>query len=137
MDPKELSARLCEIADRIDASKQPDRTLVASALRETLAAVERSKDKEKGKKKIDKKNVDSSTASSMHMGLLEKYKDFHDTGANLMGFRDFVVDGVPVDMGGDVAAAQKECAKAFDGLDAALRNARSAYSQLMAVLARY
>ena len=136
MDPKELSARLNAIADGIDASKQPSRELVASALRDTIAAVERSKDKEKGKKKIDKKDVDSSTAATMHMGLLDKYKDFHDTGANLLGFRS-LVDGVPETSPKDVLAAQQECTAAFDALDTALKNARACYSRLMAALAQY
>ena len=51
MDPKEVSSRLNDIADRIDASKNPSRVLIASALRDTIAAVERNKDKEKKKKK--------------------------------------------------------------------------------------
>lgn len=139
MDPKGMSARLNTIADGIDASKNPSRALVASALRDTIAAMERSRDKEKKKdreKKISKKDVDASTASDMHLGLLEKYKDFHDTGANLLGFRN-VIDGVPENSPSDVIAAQKECAKAFDALDSALRNARSCYSHLMATLAAY
>lgn len=139
MDPKELSSHLNGIADKIDASKQPSRELVAAALRDTIAAVERNKDraKKKEKGKINKKDVDASTASSMHMGLLEKYKDFHDTGANLMGFRNVVVDGIPEDSPNDVMAARKECAAAFDALDQALKNARACYSRLMASLAAY
>lgn len=140
MEPKDLSAQLVSIADRIDASENPSKTLVAAAIRDVIAAVERSRDKEKGKekgKKINKKDVDSSTAASMHMGLLEKYKDFHDTGANLLGFRNIVVDGIPEDSPNDVMAARKECAAAFDALDQAMKNARACYSRLMASLAAY
>lgn len=136
MDPKELSSHLKNIADGIDASKAPSRERVAAVLRDTIAAVERNKDKAK-KKKINKKDVDSSTAASMHMGLLEKYRDFHDTGENLLGFRNVVIDGIPENSPNDVVAAQKECTKAFNDLDVALRNARSAYSHLMASLAKY
>ena len=139
MDPKEVSSRLNDIADKIDASKNPSRVLVASALRDTIAAVERNKDKEKGKnkkKEINRKDVDSSTASAMHMGLLEKYKDFHDTGANLLGYRN-LIDGIPENAQKDVLTAQRECSAAFDALDQALKNARAAYSRLMASLAQY
>ena len=137
MDPKEVSSRLNDIADRIDASKNPSRVLIASALRDTIAAVERNKDKEKKKKKeINRKDVDSSTASAMHMGLLEKYKDFHDTGANLLGYRS-LIDGIPDNAQKDVLTAQRECSAAFDALDQALKNARAAYSRLMASLAQY
>jgi hypothetical protein len=134
MDPKELSSYLNEIADKVDASKQPSRKLVAAALCDVIAAVERNKDRAKKKGKINKKDVDASTAASMHMSLLEKYKNFHDTGTNLMGFKN-VVEGIPENSPNDVVAAQKECAKAFNELDAALRNARNAYSHLMASLA--
>lgn len=138
MDPKELSARLNEIADKIDASKNPSRTMVAAAIREVIAAVKRNKDEDKKERKINKKkDVDPSTAANMHMGLLEKYKDFHDTGANLLGFRNIVVDGVPDDSPGDVLTARKECAAAFDALDQAMKNARACYSRLMASLAAY
>ena len=138
MDPKEFSALINAIADKIDASKQPSRALVATAIRDAIAAVERGKDKDKKKeKKEGKKDVDTSTAASMHMGLLEKYKDFHNTGENLLGYRNVVTDGIPENSPNDVLASQKECTKAFDQLDAALRNARSCYSQLMSVLARY
>jgi hypothetical protein len=137
MDPKEFSVLLNAIADRIDASKQPSRTMVAAAIRDAIAAVERSKDKDKKKdKKIDKKNVDSSTAATMHMGLLDKYKEFHDTGANLMGYRN-LIDAVPESCPKDVMSSQQECAAAFDALDTALKNARSCYSRLMASLAAY
>jgi hypothetical protein len=138
MEPNDISARIKLVADKIDASEHPSRALVASAIREIIAAMERSKDKEKTKnkgKKINKKDVDSNTAASMHMGLLERYKDFHDTGSNLLGFRNVVVDVIPEDFPNDVLTARKECAAAFDALDIALRNARASYSRLMASLA--
>ena len=72
----------------------------------------------------------------MHMGLLEKYKDFHDTGANLLGYRS-LIDGIPDNAQKDVLTAQRECSAAFDALDQALKNARAAYSRLMASLAQY
>lgn len=137
MEPREASAQIVSIADRIDSSKNPSRALVAAAIREVIAAVERGKDKEKSKgKKINKKDVDASTASAMHMGLLEKYRDFHDQGNSLMGFRT-IVDGIPDDSAGDVLAARKECAKAWAELESAVRNCRGAYSSLMAALSRY
>jgi t-SNARE complex subunit (syntaxin) len=71
----------------------------------------------------------------MHMGLLERYKEFHDTGANLLGFRNVVVDGIPEDSPNDVLTARKECAAAFDALDQAMKSARASYSRLMASLA--
>lgn len=134
--PEDLSARLISVADRIDASERPSKELVASELRQIVAAVEKNREKDKKGKKINRKDIDASTAASMHMGLLEKYKDFHDTGANLLGFRSTIVDGIPDDLGTDVVSARKECEKAFSELDGALRNARSAYSMLMAALAR-
>jgi cephalosporin hydroxylase len=102
-----------------------------------VAAAERGRDRSKRKKPKGRKVVDSSTAASAHLGLLERYKDFHETGANLLGFRG-MVDDLPADVGGaEVIAAQKECAEAFNELDAALKRARSSYSHLMAALAAY
>lgn len=137
MDPITVSSQIKKIADMIDNSEEPNRVLVASAIKSVIAAVEKNKDKNKKDKKISKKDVDTSTAASMHMSLLEKYKEFHDAGSNLLNFKGMITDTIPLDMGNDVVNAQKECAKAFDQLDAALKNARSAYSSFMAVLARF
>lgn len=135
--PQDISAQLIQIADKLDASTNPSRTLVASALNEVLASVERTKDKDKKKeKKQTKKEIDSSTASSIHMGLLERYKDFHDTGNSLIGFRG-LIDEIGEDSPADVLAAREACEQAFAELDAAMRKARSCYSSLMASLAMY
>lgn len=103
-----------------------------------ISVVERNKDKEKSKKsKKDVQSPDAPTATSAHMNLLDRYRDFHNTGSNLLEFRNLVIEGVPENSPSDVLTAQKECSKAFDALDAALRNARSCYSSLMACLAKY
>lgn len=144
MDPNQVSSRLRQIASKLEASKNPNRELVAADIRDLIATVagsrkpmkEKSEKSEKSKPGL-KKDDGGQTASAAHLGLLEKYKGFHDMGSEVLGFRDMISHMVPDTIAPDITRAKGECDKTFRELEEAMKNARAAYSTLMAGLAKY
>lgn len=100
MTPRQLASSLRDIADKIDASRHPSRSMVATALKHTImAAFDEPQMDLKSKHELEKKNKD----------MLKKTQD--ELGKKM---EDLVKKGVA---GDDITKAVGEMQREFDDME--------------------